>query len=156
MADLGEADVAKKLAASCKYDAEEFEEYDAFGLTKMSILMSYVEMKCGDSEKGLRVLNDIIAKTENKEDLGIGLAYGLLALYHLEKGNPKAAEDTLKEAEKNKLDDANVSGARVLVALASNSLINKDNILELASRSSGANILIKKRVEKRVLSIIGK
>ena len=153
VSDMGLSTAAKKLAASCKPDTKELEEHDAFGLTNLSILLSFVELTSGEIDKGIKVLNDVITKTENKQDLGVGLASAILALYYLEHKNPKEAHEVLKRAEEDGLgEDENVAGLLALHALASNALIDKDKMKKwsaLASRS--AHPIIKKRVDSKVV-----
>jgi hypothetical protein len=135
-----------KLAQSCSGKEEEFDDDDLFGLLKMTILLSWVDIKSGKSERGVEVLKNLINQVSDSEDWPIGLAFSLLILNEMENGSLEQAENYLQKSEHKKLsNDEHIVAVKNLLNFKKNSTFSKN---EVSQTIPMVNPLLRKRLEK--------
>lgn len=118
----------------------------------MKILSAWVVIKNPETEsEGLTSLRAIISSSKEGA-LGVGLAYALIVIHHLEKEELSQAHDCIKMAKENGFGESeDVLGTVALYLLKEKKEISQE-IRELAQQATmGANSLVTKRLERFIL-----
>ena len=150
IADMGNVEIAKKLAGSCAADQEEFAEEDLYGLLKMSMLLAWVDMKTSD--KGEQLIRDLLAEPAEKHEIPAGLAYSLLIVHKLETDQLSEALLLIQQATESKLEqEEDVIAARALAIVYEKKSVTPEAVSLAKLSYSQTNPLLKKRLEKKVL-----
>lgn len=137
------------MAQTCSGKEEEFDDEDLFGLLKMTILLAWVDMKSGDSEKGVRVLKELTSQMETVDDWPIGLAYSLLVLHEIEQGTLEQATNYLDLASNKNLDnDEHIVAVRALYKTKQNA--TEISLVEVKQCAPLVTPILRKRLEKTV------
>jgi hypothetical protein len=138
------------LAQTCSGKEEEFDDEDLFGLLKMTILLAWVDIKSDSSEKGTKVLKELIAQMGDSDDWPVGLAFSFLVLYEVEHGTLEQAANYLEQAyNKDLKTDEHIVAVRALYKAKENSSeISKDEVRQCIPLVTP---ILRKRLEKIVL-----